>query len=74
MIEVKGVGPGGPIYSDEVEKDRLKDIKSRAGKIAFIRAMGEEARVSSVHQGISRSEGALKWIEEVFSKEQWKDS
>jgi len=30
--------------------------------------------VSSVTAGITKAEGALKWIEEVFSKEEWKNS
>jgi hypothetical protein len=75
MIEIKGVGPGGPILPEEVEKDRLKEIKTRLGKIAWTTALGQKAKISSIHQGIAKSEGALKWIEEVINKEQkWKDS
>ena len=66
MIEVKGVGPGGPIYPEDIERERLKEIKTRLGKIAFLTALGKDARVSTVSPGITKSEGALKWIEEVF--------
>ena len=66
MIEVKGVGPGGPIYPEDIERERLKEIKTRLGKIAFLTALGKDALVSRVSAGITRAEGALKWIEEVF--------
>jgi hypothetical protein len=66
LIEVKGVGPGGPIYPEDIERERLKEIKTRLGKIAFLTALGKDARVSRVSPGITKAEGALKWIEEVF--------
>lgn len=75
MVEIKGIGPGGPIIPHEdIERERFKEIKSRVGKIAFAEAMGNNAKISSVSQGIARSEGALKWIDEVFGREKWKDS
>jgi len=74
LIEVKGVGPGGPIFPEDVERERLKEIKTRLGKVAFLTALGRDARVSKVSPGIVRAEGALKWIEEVFEQEKWKDS
>jgi hypothetical protein len=74
MIEVKGVGAGGPIFAEDVERERLKEIKTRLGRVAFLTALGKDARVSKVHHGISRAEGALKWVEEVFGREQWKGS
>lgn len=74
MIEVKGVGPGGPINPEEIERERHKEIKTRLGKIAFLTALGKDARVSKVSAGIAKAEGALKWIEEVFRQDKWKDS
>jgi len=74
MIEISGIGPGGPIMPEDLERERLKEIKTRLGKIAFMTALGKDARVSTVSHGITRSEGALKWIEEVFRQEKWKDS
>ncbi|MFH1710392.1 MAG: hypothetical protein ABH860_04895 [bacterium] len=73
-MEVKGVGPGGPIHPEDIERERLKEIKTRIGKVAFLTALGKDARVSRVSPGIAGSEGALKWIEEVFGQEKWKDS
>jgi hypothetical protein len=74
MIEINPVGPGRPIYSEEIEHERFKEIKSRAGKLAFIMSSGKDARVARVTSGISRSQGALKWIEEVFEHSKWKSS
>jgi hypothetical protein len=74
LIDIKGVGPGGPIFPEDVERERLKEIKTRLGKVAFITALGRDARVSRISPGIARAEGALKWIEEVFGQEKWKDS
>ena len=75
MIEIKGMGSAGPIIPhEEVERERLKEIKSRAGKIAFTEVLGKSTKVSIISQGIARSEGALKWIDEVFGRGKWKDS
>ena len=69
MIDIQGIGPGFPILPEELEKERYKDIKTRAGKIAFLRAMGKDVKVAEVHQGIAKAEGALKWIDEVFNRD-----
>ena len=74
MADIKGVVPGIPIFSPDVERERLKTVRSTAGKIAFLASAGKEAVVAKVSYGIARSEGALKWIEEVFGKEEWKNS
>ena len=74
MIDIKGIGPGAPIYPEDVERERQKEIKTRLGKAAFTAALGANARVSRMSEGIARSQGALKWIEEIFGKEQWKSS
>ena len=74
MIEIEGIGPRGPIMPEDIERERLKEIKTRLGKIAFAAALGRDARISNISNGIARSEGALKWIEEVFRQEKWKNS
>lgn len=66
MIDVKGVGSGMPILPEDMERERLKEIKTRSGKVAFLTALGKDAHVSRISPGIARAEGALKWIEEVF--------
>lgn len=68
MIDIKGVGPGMPILPEDTERERLKEIKTRLGKVAFFTALGKDATVSRTSPGIARAEGALKWIEEVFRK------
>jgi hypothetical protein len=74
LIEVKGVGPGGALPPEDMERERLKEIKTRLGKVAFLTALGKDARVFKMSSGISRAEGVLKWIEGVFGQEKWKDS
>ena len=74
MIEIKGLGGAGPIFPEEIEKERLKDIKSRVAKVAYATLFGEKRKVSSTTPGIAKAEGALKWIEEVMKKEEWKGS
>lgn len=67
MIEVHGPHFGGihPIPSDEeLKKMRLKNIKTKAGKIAHLLVLGKQAAVSGIKQGISHAEGALKWVGE----------
>jgi len=74
MIEIKGLGPGFPIHPDEIEKERLREIKSRLGKVAYTLATGNRTNPPVVSYGITRSEGALKWIEQTFSEDKWKNS
>jgi hypothetical protein len=66
MMEIKGIGPGGPILPEDIERERFKEIKTRLGRAAFMTALGKNARVSKISHGISMAEGALKWMEEVF--------
>lgn len=65
-MEIKGIGPGVPMLPDDMERERMKEIKTRLGRAAFITAMGKDARVSKISHGISMAEGALKWMEEVL--------
>ena len=73
MIEVKGIG-AAPIFPEDIERERLKEIKSRVAKVAFATLFGDKRKVSSTTPGIAKAEGALKWIEEVMKKEEWKGS
>jgi len=74
MIEIRGIGPGIPVPPEEVEKERFKEIKTRLGKIAYEMVVGKRTNPPVVSHGITKSEGALKWIEEVFKEEKWKNS
>jgi len=69
MIDVNKIGPGAAGFPEEIERERKKEIRSRVGKIAFLTALGKNARVSEITPGISKAEGALKWIEEVFKED-----
>ncbi len=68
MIEVKGIGGSGPIMPEDLERERLKEIKTRLGKIAFTALFGEKRRVQSTTPGIAKAEGALKWMDEVLNR------
>ena len=74
MIEIKGIHGGMPMMPEDVERERLKEIKTRLGKIAFSTIFGEKAKVMKKTDGIAQAEGALKWIDEVLNGKQWKDS
>jgi|WetSurMetagenome_2_1015567.scaffolds.fasta_scaffold423600_2 hypothetical protein len=73
MIEINPLGPTGAVQQDEMEKERHKEIKARLGKMAFEGLFGEKAK-ATVSNGISRSQGALKWIEGFLEGDQWKNS
>jgi hypothetical protein len=70
VIEIKGLGGAGPMLpEEEINRKRLRDFKTKLGKIAFEQLFGEKRRVHSTTPGISKAEGALKWMEEVLNKE-----
>jgi hypothetical protein len=71
---ISGIGKGMPILPEDMERERLKEIKTTLGKVAFFTALGKDAGVSRTSAGIARAEGALKWIDEVFKQAKWTDS
>jgi hypothetical protein len=73
-MDIKGINPGIPMVAGDIEKERLKEIKTRAGKAAFSAIMGDRSKTAHVTNGIHRSESALKWIDEVINGDKWKDS
>jgi hypothetical protein len=74
MIEIKGIHGGIPMVPEDVERERLKEIKTRLGKIAFTTIFGDKAKVMKKSDGIAKAEGALKWMDEVLNGDKWKDS
>lgn len=70
-IEIRKMRPNVPksIYSEEVEKKRLKDVKTILGKAALIEMFGKGPKIDKVTRGIKKSENALKWIEDTFKEE-----
>ena len=69
MREIHGLGAFGisPYLSEDVLKQtRLANIKTRAGKVAYLLAMGENAKKPQVKEGVYEARGALKWIAELL--------
>jgi len=67
MVDVHGLGAFGivPFMSEDVLKQiRLADIKTRAGKIAYLMTRGDKNQKPTVKEGVHDARGALKWISE----------
>lgn len=71
MKEIHGLGAFGivPFLSEDVIKQaRFADIRTRAGKLAYLMTLGEKAKKPEIKPGIHEARGALKWIEQVFKE------
>jgi hypothetical protein len=71
MKEISSIGAFGivPFLSEDLLKQaKLANIKTRAGKAAYLLALGEKARIPTIREGIKEAEGALKWISEVLKE------
>ena len=71
MIDVHGIGAYGivPFLSEDVLKQaKFANIKTRAGKIAYLMTLGEKAKKPQIREGVHDAQGALKWIEEILKK------
>lgn len=72
MKEIHGLGAFGisPYMSEDLLKQiKYADIKTRAGKVAYLLTLGKEAKKPQVKEGVYEARGALKWIEEEISHE-----
>ena len=72
MTDIHGLGAFGitPYLSeDQIKQAKLANIKTRAGKAAYLLAMGGNAKKPQVKEGVYEARGALKWIEEVLKDE-----
>lgn len=72
MKEIHGLGAFGisPYLSEDLLKQvRYADIKTRAGKIAYLLALGKDAKKPEVREGVHAARGALKWIKEEIADE-----
>jgi len=71
-FEIRKMSPHIPksINSEEAEKKRYKEIKSRLGKAALLETFGNKRKLNKVNHGINKSEGALKWIADTFNEEE----
>ena len=71
MIDVHGIGAYGivPFLSEDVLKQaKLANIKTRAGKIAYILTLGDKAKKPIIREGVHEARGALKWITEILKE------
>jgi hypothetical protein len=71
MIEIHGIGAFGivPFLNEDLLKQaKLANIKTRAGKVAYLLTLGEKAKKPQVKEGVHEARGALKWIEEVLKE------
>ena len=73
MKEIHGLGAFGlvPYLSEDLLKQvKYTNIKSRAGKVAYILTLGEKAKKPQIKEGVHEARGALKWIADILSKEE----
>ncbi|MFH1826530.1 MAG: hypothetical protein ABH823_04480 [bacterium] len=73
MIDIHGIGAFGIVpflNEDALKQAKLANIKTRAGKIAYLLSLGKNAKKPKLHEGIEEAKGALKWIIEEVSKEE----
>jgi hypothetical protein len=71
MIDVHGIGAYGivPFLSEDVLKQaKLANIKTRAGKVAYLLSLGERAKKPKIKEGVHDAQGALKWIAEILKE------
>jgi len=73
MKEISGLGAFGisPYLSEDLLKQtRLANIKTRAGKIAYLMTMGDKAKKPQIKEGVYEARGALKWISELLDEKE----
>ena len=73
MIDVHGIGAYGivPFLSEDLLKQaKFANIKTRAGKVAYLLTLGDKARKPQVREGVEPARGALKWIAQVLKEEE----
>ncbi|OGB89259.1 hypothetical protein A2625_03730 [candidate division WOR-1 bacterium RIFCSPHIGHO2_01_FULL_53_15] len=73
MKEIHGLGAFGimPYFSEDLLKQtRLANIKTRAGKVAYLLSMGDKAKKPQVKEGVYEARGALKWIAKLLEEEE----
>lgn len=69
MKEIHGIGAFGliPYLSEDLLKQvKYANIKTRAGKVAYILTLGEKAKKPQIKEGVHEARGALKWISELL--------
>lgn len=72
MIDMTGVGAYGylPYLSDDlIKQTKYNDIRTRAGKVAYLLTLGKDAKKPQVKEGVYDARGALKWLKEELLNE-----
>jgi len=73
MKEIHGLGAFGisPYLSEDLIKQiKFANIKTRAGKIAYLLTLGEKAKKPEIKEGVHEARGALKWISQILEREE----
>jgi hypothetical protein len=73
MKEIHGLGAYGisPYLSEDLLKQvKYADIKTRAGKVAYLMTLGKDAKKPEVKEGVHAARGALKWISAILEEEE----
>ena len=68
-MDINSIGAFGtvPFLNEEViKKKKFKDIKTQAGKIAYLMSLGKKAKKPHVKEGVYEAKGALKWIAAIM--------
>lgn len=73
MPDIYGIGAYGihPYLNEDLLKQvKYANIKTRAGKIAYLSTLGEKAPKPSIEEGIDGAHGALKHIKHFLDEKE----
>ncbi len=73
MPDIFGLGAYGihPYLSEDVFKQiKYAQIKTRAGKIAYLMTLGEKAPKPKIEEGVEQARGAIKWIKGLLDEKE----
>jgi hypothetical protein len=71
MSEVGGIGAYGiyPFLSEDlIKQTKFSQIKTKAGRIAYIASLGEKAPKPIIEDGVDGAKGALKRIKRFMEE------
>ena len=63
---LSGFGLPHSLSDDMLKQTRLANIRTRAGKMAYLLSLGKKAKKPQIKEGVYEARGALKWIEEIL--------
>jgi hypothetical protein len=64
----RGFGIHSLPSEDLLKQIKLNQIKTKAGKIAYLVLHGEKAALGSIMNGVTKALGAIKWIDRVLEE------